>query len=118
METVKTTREGRGRRDTVVLAPAPSLLGHVRCKADTVGVVVGDVSGTAPIERLDVDEEVGTRNLVVDHHGVRSVVEGRATRLVPGEERAVAPLATLGKHTSRPKDTPKTGEFKTATRAW
>ena len=39
-------REGRDRRDPVVLAPAPSLLGHVRCKADTVGVVVGDVSGT------------------------------------------------------------------------
>ena len=35
--------QGRGRRDTVVLAPAPSLLGNVRsCKADTVGVVVSD----------------------------------------------------------------------------
>ena len=104
-------REGRDRRDPVVLAPAPSLLGHVRCKADTVGVVVGDVSGTAPIERLDVDEEVGARTLVVDHHGVRSVVEGRAARLVPGEERAVGPLATLGKYTSCPKDSVQDGDY-------
>ena len=88
-------REGRDRRDPVVLAPAPPLLGHVRCKADTVGVVVGDVSGTAPIERLDVDEEVGTRTLVVlrERRGESLVTARRGESLVT-ERQLVAMQAS------------------------